>query len=65
MMGHPISLNFKGNEKHPTILGSFCSLTIIVLVFIQLALKSVDMVYMNDPSIQSYSRPMYPSENKE
>ena len=51
MMGHPISLHFKGHERHPTLLGSVCSLVIIVLVFIQLALKSVDLVYMNDPSI--------------
>ena len=64
-MGHPIKLHYKGNESHPTVLGSLCSIGIIALVLVQLVLKSIDLVYMNDPSITSFTRTLYQSESEE
>ena len=43
-------------------MGSLLSISIIVLVIIYLTQKTISLVDMSDPSIQSYKRPLYVSE---
>ena len=44
LMGHNITINFKGNNKHPTKLGAFFSIGIIVLSTIYLVERSISLV---------------------
>ena len=62
ILGHPLSINYKGQAKFNTLLGAFLSIGIQVLVLIQLIQLTIDMVQMNDPIILSYSRPLYEEE---
>ena len=62
MLGHPLSINYKGSATFKTILGAILSIGIQVLVLIQLIQLTIDMVQMNDPIILSYSRPLYEEE---
>ena len=47
---------------YPTKLGALISIAIRVLVAIILVQKSVELVDMNEPTLQIYSRPLYKSE---
>ena len=62
MLGHQISINYKGNPTYNTKFGAFLSIGIQVLVLFQLIQLSIDMVSMNDPTIISYNRPLYKEE---
>ena len=64
-LGHPLRINYKGNQEHPSFLGAFISITITVLVTVQLLHKLTELLDMSDPSIQSYERPIYLDEIKE
>ena len=55
-------MNYKGSDTFPTKLGAFLSIGLSILVLIDLAVKTLDMVKMNDPSIVSYERPLYTHE---
>ena len=61
-LGHRFSLNFKGRESHNTWFGTIISLTVTVLVLIILSEKTLDMVFMRDPSVQLSRRPMLKEE---
>ena len=61
-LGHSLTVTYKGNETHPTILGAIFTITIQVLVIIKLVNKSTSLISMSDPSIQSYERPLYQDE---
>ena len=58
-LGHPLAINYKGNEEHPSFLGAFISITIHLLVSVQLLYKLIELLDMSDPSIQSFERPIY------
>ena len=51
LLGHSISVNYRGETTFNTKLGAFFSVCIQILVFVQLAEKVVDLVLMNDPTI--------------
>ena len=59
---HPFSLNYGGSDTHKTWLGTGLSLVINVLVLIILAQKIDEVVNMNDPEVQVYTRPILKSE---
>ena len=61
-LGHPISVNYEGNKAFQTKLGAFLTMAIQGLVLAFLAMTTIDLVNMNDPSIISYARPIYPTE---
>ena len=58
LLGHPLTLNYKGNEAYPTKLGAFISIGIQGLVLVFLALRLIALFDMADPQIISYERPI-------
>ena len=61
-LGHNISINYQGSDKYNTIVGSIISMSIHMLVLVQLATKMVALINMTDPQITSFSRPIYNTE---
>lgn len=57
-----MTINYKGEQTYNTKLGAFFSIGIQVLVLVQLAQLTIDMINMNDPAILSYERPLYEEE---
>ena len=62
VLGHPLSVNYKGSDTFPTKLGAFISMAVHFLVLAQLGLKLLELVNMSDPSILAYDRPIYDDE---
>ena len=62
VLGHPLSVNYKGSDTFQTKLGAFISISVQALVLTQLILKLLDLIEMNDPSILAYERPIYQDE---
>ena len=62
VLGHPLSVNYKGSDTFQTKLGAFISIGVQMAVLAQLVLKSLDMFNMSDPSILAYQRPIYQAE---
>ena len=62
VLGHPLSVNYKGSDTFQTKLGAFISICVKALVLTQLILKLLDTVNMSDPSILAYERPIYQDE---
>ena len=58
LLGHPLSVNYKGSEAFPTKLGAFISIGIQGLVLVFLALRLIALIEMADPNIISYERPI-------
>ena len=50
-MGHPVTLNFKGNDTNPTILGGIISVAVRGLVVFFLFQLFLSLKNMDDPSI--------------
>ena len=65
MLGHDLSITYKGETTFNTKLGAFLSIAVQVLVLIQLIQLTIDMLQMNDPTILSYNRPLYEEEVSE
>ena len=65
MLGHPLTINYKGDGNFNTKLGAFLSISIQVMVLYILVSLTIDMIEMNDPSILSYKRPLYEEEAEE
>ena len=65
VLGHSIAITYKGSDTHPTMVGSTISILIKIFVIVYLVQKSLDLAYMEDPSIQSYERPIYDDEQEE
>ena len=61
-LGHDISINYQGSDKYNTYLGSIISISIYMLVLVQLATKMVALINMTDPQISSLTRPIYNTE---
>ena len=61
-LGHSFSLNYGGSEMHATKLGALISVTIQLLVAILLVQKSIEVVDMNDPTVEVLSRPLFKEE---
>ena len=64
-LGHPHTINFKGEPTFTTKLGATFSIAIQIFVLIYLAEKCVSFIQMSDPSILQYSRPIYQEEDQE
>ena len=64
-LGHSIGVNYKGNEKFSTLLGAALSILITIMVLVQFLQKSIALVEMSEPTIQTYDRPIYPSEQEQ
>lgn len=52
--GHPLSVNYKGSDNYQTGLGAFFSIVTQFLTLSILVIKSIELVYMSDPSLQLY-----------
>ena len=61
-LGHPIMLNYKGDENYPTKLGALLSIAVKVMMLIFLVQKTISVLDMTDPSIDYYERPLYTEE---
>ena len=64
-MGTPVSLNFRGNDKNPTKLGGLITIAVQALVLFTLVRRCTSLINMEDPSIQSFTRPIYAEEIEE
>ena len=62
MLGHDLSVNYRGNAKFNTYVGSIISLGIYAMVLVQLLQKVTDLVQMRDPQISVLTRPLYEEE---
>ena len=51
VMGHPVTLNFKGNDSNPTLLGGFMTIAVKGLVLFFLSQLFFSLKNMDDPSI--------------
>ena len=65
MLGHSLSINYKGEGSFNTKLGGFLSLVIQTLVLTYLFMRTTELITMSDPTVQSYSRPLYREEVEE
>ena len=50
-MGHPLTIYYKGNQAHPSIFGAFITISILILVGIQLIQKTMELYEMSDPIV--------------
>ena len=64
-LGHPYSLNYRGSETHQTWLGTGLTLVVNVLVLIILTQKIDEVINMQDPEVQVYTRPILKEELEE
>ena len=64
-LGYPFQVFYKGKASHETIVGAIVSICIKVLVLTQLIQKTISLVNMTEPTIQSYVRPIYEHEANE
>ena len=64
-LGQTFSLNYKGNDMHPTYLGSVLSIATTVIVLIYLGIKTVEMATMKEPTVLVANRPILDSEIEE
>ena len=51
MLGHPLSVNYKGEQAYRTVVGAVVSTGIRVLTLVQLITLSISMLEMQDPNI--------------
>ena len=51
ILGHKISMNYRGNTSYNTYFGSLISIVIYILVLVQLFEKLFELVDMTDPNI--------------
>ena len=56
MLGHPISVKYKGEDNYKTKVGAFVSIAIQVIVLVYLVQKTIELVTMSDPTIKNLSR---------
>ena len=61
----PISVNYNGNDTYGTKLGGILTLGVQVVSFAFLVQTLIDLVQMNDPTINAYDRPIYAEEDTE
>ena len=64
-LGHPISVNYKGEDTHKTKIGALLSIGIQVMVIIFLIQRTIALVEMSDPTIVNQTRPIYEAEAEE
>ena len=62
MLGHPITINYKGEDTYKTNIGAFLSIGVQVMVLIFLAMKVIALIEMSDPNILIQDRPIYKEE---
>ena len=60
--GHTFSVTYKGSDSHKTWFGTILTLIIGLLVLIILTEKTLDMVFMRNPTIQINERPIFKNE---
>ena len=62
VLGHPITINYKGEDTYKTKIGAFLSIGVQVMVLIFLAMKVIALIEMSDPNILIQDRPIYKEE---
>ena len=62
VLGHPITINYKGEDTYKTKVGAFLSIGVQVMVLIFLAMKVIALIDMSDPNILIQDRPIYKEE---
>lgn len=55
-LGHRFSLLYRGKDSHQTWLGTTFTMAINILVLIVFITKTVELVMMTDPEVQSQAR---------
>lgn len=64
-LGHPVTLNYKGNDNHPSCCGAILTISIKIMVLFYCLQEASEMVSMGNPAVQSYERPLYEHEVEE
>ena len=64
-MGSPVTLNFRGKDSNPTKLGGLLTIAVQALVLFTLVRRCTSLISMEDPSILSFTRPVYVEEMDE
>ena len=62
--GSPIELTYKGKTSHQTFMGGVCSLGVQVLTLIIVVIGVRKVLFMTDPNITSYARPVSAEERE-
>ena len=65
ILGHSISINYRGNTSYNTYLGALLTIGVQMLVLVQLVQKSIDLYSMEDPNVTIMSRPIYEEESNQ
>ena len=65
ILGHSISINYRGNTSYNTYLGALLTIGVQMLVLVQLVQKSIDLYSMEDPNVTIMSRPIYEEESSQ
>ena len=60
--GFLFNLNYKGDEMYQTYLGAVSTISIKVIVLLQLINLAIALYDMSEPAIRTYQRPMLKSE---
>ena len=61
-LSHPVTMNYRGSDVIPTKLGATMSVGIKILVLIYLVQAFNEVFEMRQPTIESYTRPLYDEE---
>ena len=64
-LGSPVTLNFRGKDSNPTKLGGLLTIAVQALVLFTLVRRCISLFSMKDPSILSFTRPVYVEEMEE
>ena len=62
MLGHPITINYMGEDTYKTKMGASLSIVVQVMVLIFLTMKIIALIEMSDPQTSIQERPIYESE---
>ena len=64
-MGSPVTLNFRGKDSNPTMLGGLLTIAVQALVLFTLVRRCTSLFNMEDPSILTFTRPVYIEDMEE
>ena len=63
--GHPIRVNFKGEEHHQTACGGFLTIGVRIFIIIAIVKAATEVYLMQDPVIKSLTRPLSLADREE
>ena len=63
--GHPIHVNFKGDESYNTRMGGVLTIVVLGFTLTQIVISLLKIVTMNDPDITEFSKPLSAGDREE